>query len=128
MRVRTATALLGILVLAGCDATDEVASPDPAVQDAQQSHVADAAPIRTYEITVENLTSEGQPFTPPLVTLHRRAEDLFTVGKAASTELQEIAENGNLGPMQELLGLSRHVSSVGVGLTPPVPPANCPPP
>lgn len=84
--------------------------------------VSDAAPMESYEITIENLTSGGQPFTPPLVVLHRGAEDLFTVDRPASFELKEIAENGNLDPMLMALEENRHVSSFGVGATPPVPP------
>lgn len=122
MHARIAPALVGLLVIAGCDAMDEMTSVDRAGEALQAAHVADAAPTRTYEITVENLTTEGQPLTPPLVVLHRRAEDLFTVGEAASSELQQIAENGNLGPMLGLLEGSRHVSSKAVGATPPVPP------
>ena len=82
---------------------------------------AEAAPTETYEITVENLTSQGQPLTPPLVALHRGAANLFTVGKPASFQLKEIAENGNLAPMLGVLEASRHVSSFAVGATPPVP-------
>ncbi|NIP59713.1 MAG: hypothetical protein GWM92_15465 [Gemmatimonadetes bacterium] len=122
MRARIATAVVGLLVLTGCDAMDEMTSVDRAADQIQRSHVADAAPVRTFEIIVKNMTEEGQPFTPPLIALHRRAEDLFTVGKAASPELQQIAENGNLGPMLARLGASHHVSSSAVGATPPVPP------
>jgi hypothetical protein len=36
------------------------------------------------------------------------------IGKSASRGIQEIAENGNLGPMLERLGEGKHVSSVAV--------------
>lgn len=117
MKIRIAIAVLGVAILAGCESADEMVRPDR-----QAGHVADAAPTRTYEVTVENLTDAGQPFTPPLVALHRKAADLFTVGKPASAGLQQIAENGNLGPMLMRLENSRHVSSHTVGVTPPVPP------
>lgn len=117
MRTRIALAVLGVAVLAGCESADEMVQPER-----QASHVADAAPTRTYEVTVTNLTDQGQPFTPPLVTLHQQAEDLVTVGKAASPELQQIAENGNLSPMIGRLTASRHVSSHAVGVTDGVPP------
>ncbi len=55
-----------------------------------------------YLVTVTNLTY-GQPLTPPVVALHKRGADLFDIGRRASTELQEIAENGNLAPMLALL-------------------------
>lgn len=122
MNARTVLASLAVLALVACDPSDGVLDPGIPDNDANQAHVADAAPTRTYEITVENLTASGQPFTPPLVALHRRAADLFTVGKAASVGIREIAENGNLAPMLGRLGGSRHVSAFTVAATPPVPP------
>lgn len=56
------------------------------------------APVAIYEVTITNLT-DGQPFTPPVVAVHRQPVDVFTIGQAASVEIQEIAENGNVGPM-----------------------------
>ncbi len=68
---------------------------------------------RTYEVTIENLTpdpevdvmpgipTEGQPFTPALVATHKGSDGFFKVGKEASSGLQQIAENGILGPMYE---------------------------
>jgi len=85
-------------------------------------HLPEAAPTATYDVTIENLTSQGQPFTPPLVVLHRGGMDLFTAGEPATFELKEIAENGNLDPMLGAIGATRHVSSFAVGATPPVPP------
>lgn len=79
---------------------------------------ADASPpVATYELTIENLT-EGQPFTPPIVATHGAATDIFTVGQAASLELKEIAENGNLGPMMTLLGSDNHVFDTEVAVGP----------
>ncbi len=65
-------------------------------------------PVARYEVTITNLTG-GQPFTPPVVATHRRPLDLFEVGAAASFELKEIAENGNVTPMISLLQASKHV-------------------
>lgn len=59
-----------------------------------------AAETQTFTVTITNLT-DGQPFTPALVTTHRGNTGLFRVGSAASFELKEIAENGNLDPMVE---------------------------
>ncbi|MCI0634839.1 MAG: spondin domain-containing protein [Actinobacteria bacterium] len=67
------------------------------------------APVATYEVTVTNLT-EGQAFTPPVVATHRATVDRFDVGAAASFEVQEIAENGRLGPMLSLVQGSKHVN------------------
>lgn len=66
---------------------------------------ASAAETRTYTVTITNLT-DGQPFTPALATSHKGNTGLFRVGSAASFELKEIAENGNLGPMVERIGNS----------------------
>lgn len=78
-------------------------------------------PISTYEVTITNLTS-GQPFTPPLVATHRKSIDLFDVGQPASHEIQEIAENGNLGPAVALATGSTKVfdAQVVFGEVPPV--------
>ncbi len=59
-----------------------------------------ANPQGTYRITITNLT-DGQPLTPALVATHKGNDGLFTVGDVASFELKEIAENGNLAPMQD---------------------------
>ncbi len=79
-------------------------------------------PVATYEVTITNLT-DGQPFTPPLVAVHRKPVDVFTVGQPASVEIQEIAENGNLGPMLDALDpdTNRHVASLVAAGAPLVP-------
>jgi hypothetical protein len=66
----------------------------------------------TYEVTIENLTSSGQWFTPPVIATHRPSTGMFTVGDPASFEVKEIAENGNLGPMQDALAADKHVDEV----------------
>jgi hypothetical protein len=90
----------------------------------------------TYEVTIENRTAEtptadppaaGQWFTPPVVATHRPSTGLFTVGEPASPGVKEIAENGNLGPMQDALADDRHVDDVVVavaGSPPPLAPGN----
>ncbi len=65
-------------------------------------------PIKTYDITINNLTS-GQPLTPPVVATHRRPVKVFEVGKAASFEVKEIAENGNVMPLADALKANKHV-------------------
>lgn len=62
--------------------------------------------VRTYEVTIANLT-EGQPLTPALVTTHRGSDGLFEVGSEADFELKEIAENGNLAPMIQRVSSDR---------------------
>ncbi|MBX9704900.1 MAG: spondin domain-containing protein [Gammaproteobacteria bacterium] len=53
-------------------------------------------------VTVTNLT-RGTWFTPFLVTAHPANFKTFTLGSAASVELQHIAESGNIDPMQAIL-------------------------
>ncbi len=84
------------------------------------------ARTKSYEVTIENLTG-GQPLTPPVIATHRRATRIFKVGKAASFELKEIAENGNVMPLVDALSANRHVASVVVavaGTPPPVLPGS----
>jgi hypothetical protein len=81
------------------------------------------AETRIYTVTITNLT-KYQFLTPALVTTHKGNVDLFTVGKVASFELQEIAENGNLVPMRERIENSRDFDDLVVqtGNTGPVAP------
>ncbi|MDH3303557.1 MAG: spondin domain-containing protein, partial [Acidimicrobiia bacterium] len=104
MRKRLATALAAVALLLAMTAT---ASAEP--------------PVSTYEITITNLTS-GQPFTPPLVATHRKSIDLFDVGRPASHEIQQIAENGNLDPAVALATGSSKVfdAQVVLGEVPPL--------
>jgi hypothetical protein len=80
-----------------------------------------AADLRTYEITIYNLTG-GPPLTPPLAVTHRRAADVFEVGEAASFGVKEIAENGNLAPLVSDLEEARHVSDFVVAVAGDPPP------
>jgi hypothetical protein len=101
-------------VLAGCADSDEMLAPEGDFSSIEAAKRGQVDLARTYEVAVENLTAGGQYFTPPLIALHQGAEDFFTVGKSASLGIQEIAENGNLGPMLDRLGTSKHVSSFTV--------------
>jgi hypothetical protein len=86
---------------------------------------ASADSTATYTVTITNLT-DGQPFTPPLVASHRPSVDLYEVGEPASVAIQEIAENGNLGPAVEFATeskASKHIADAVVAL-----PADGPPP
>ncbi len=73
-----------------------------------------------YTVTIQNLTG-GQPFTPPLVVAHDPSISLWESGAAASSELQQIAENGNAEPMAALLKASSAVSSYTMGSGPVLP-------
>jgi hypothetical protein len=61
---------------------------------------------QTYAVTITNVT-QGQTFTPLLVVTHRSRVQLFETGEPASAELATIAESGNIGPMDALLGSMR---------------------
>jgi hypothetical protein len=95
------------LALGGTACQDETPSgiePQLARTEAATGRAGEAL----YRVTVHNLT-EGQPFTPPVAAVHRRAVALFEVGDAASFEVKEIAENGNIAPLVELASTNRHV-------------------
>lgn len=81
---------------------------------------ASAQEMRTYTVTIENLTS-GQPFTPPVVVAHTDQMDVFEVGQAVSTEVAQIAENGNNDPLVTLISSSDAVMDFATGDTPIMP-------
>jgi len=56
-----------------------------------------------YEVTVTNLT-RGQHFTPVVAAAHDSGVRMFYAGNEASTQLQAIAEGGDISSMVELLG------------------------
>ncbi len=82
-----------------------------------------AAPhVRTYEVTITNLTTSGQWFTPPVVATHSRGVHIFQPRQAASFELKEIAENGNLDPLIAALSADPKVYEVVVAVAGDPPP------
>lgn len=78
---------------------------------------------KTYEVTITNLTT-GQPLTPALAATHKSNTGFFRVWRPASSQLQQIAENGNLAPMRALIDGSRRFydSEVGMGQAGPIMP------
>ena len=78
---------------------------------------------KTYKVTISNLTP-GQPFTPPVLVTHSDKTGIFTVGEAASSEIQAIAENGNNAPLMTALGVDVEVHEVVGGMVPLVPANN----
>jgi len=118
MRRILVTALgLGLIVACTENPTDSIPASESTAGGplALGAATANSSATRSYEVTIYNLTG-GQPFTPPLVATHKRPADVFTVGEAASLGVKEIAENGNLGPLAEALGESKHVSDVVIAL------------
>lgn len=57
---------------------------------------------RFYEVTITNIT-KGQFFTPQLIASHSRAISLFTLGDAASPELEVLAEGGSTAEVTSVL-------------------------
>lgn len=116
MRAGILLTAVAALATGACSDAPEPMSPEVELAPAFASANAPekAADARTYEITVENLTS-GQPFTPPAAATHRGAADVFDVGEPASYGVSQIAENGNLAPLLMALEGSDDVATVLVG-------------
>ena len=78
-------------------------------------------PLRTYRVTIENL-SDGQPLSPIVAATHNGGNvRLFRVGGLASPGLEAIAEAGNEAMMAAHLAGSPYVTEVvdtGMPLTP----------
>jgi hypothetical protein len=81
---------------------------------------SNATQAKMYEVTVTNLTP-GQPITPPLLVTHSYDEGIFSVGEMASSELQQLAENGNLEPLVMMLEEKDGILDIVHGDTPLVP-------
>lgn len=78
--------------------------------------VADEVEIRIVNIT------RGQVFSPVIAWSHKRDfGPLFDFGEAASDQLREIAENGDVVPMEALLAGDGDVLDIAIG-TGPIPP------
>jgi len=110
------------LTVGACDRSDDITGSEQAAVP-QQPNLSSAfgpAGSASYDVTITNLTG-GQPLTPPLAAVHRQPVDLFNVGEAASFQLKEIAENGNLGPMLMRLQDDKHVNDVVVAAGSPPP-------
>ncbi|WP_284008961.1 spondin domain-containing protein [Haloarcula pelagica] len=75
---------------------------------------------REYRVTVANLT-RGQPFTPPAVAAHQPSVEVFAVGDEANEATQQVAENGDLGPLQNLIDDTNAIRGAAVASDPLVP-------
>lgn len=74
-----------------------------------------AGPLVKYEVTITNIT-QGQTFTPFLVTTHKSSIALFELGSPASAELEILAEGGDTGPLAGVLeGVGRAVRDIRRG-------------
>ncbi len=63
-----------------------------------------------YKVTITNIT-KGQSFTPILAATHTKKVSLFSLGEPASAELGQIAEGGNIAPLNEQLSNNRRVGT-----------------
>lgn len=75
---------------------------------------------RNYRVTVMNNTP-GQPFTPPAVAAHQPSVEVFSVGDPANEATQQLAENGDLGPLAQLIEETNAIRGAAVGEAPLVP-------
>lgn len=119
MRRTVMFALVALTATVGCDVADTTAPEIEPELDLQASHQASDV-VRSYRVTVTNLTS-SQPLTPPLVATHERGVRLYRVGRRASEGIKEIAENGNLGVLQQALTENPRVHSVVIAAGDPPP-------
>ncbi|PSQ05570.1 hypothetical protein BRC97_08935 [Halobacteriales archaeon QS_6_71_20] len=78
---------------------------------------------RRYRVTVANLTS-GQFLTPPAVAVHDPSVGVFSVGDEANEATREVAENGNLDPLAELIEGTDEIRAAAIGAEPLVPSAD----
>jgi len=105
---RALWALVSMAVVAVLVAPAVSAQTDPVAERSGYS-----APT-TYRVTIQNLT-EGQPFTPPVITSHSPVGGIFEVGQPASAGVQDVAENGGVPTLvAELESAGRSVGEVVV--------------
>lgn len=75
--------------------------------------------MHTWRVTLVNL-SETQPIAPAVIATHRKGMHIFRAGHPASPALEIMAEDGDPGPVFEMLGASPRVTdvvNVGMPLT-----------
>lgn len=71
-----------------------------------------------YEISITNIT-RGVYFTPLIAAAHDPAAHMFSLGTVASSQMQAIAEGGNIQPMSDLLNSIGAQVGAGDGLLAP---------
>ncbi len=118
-----ATAATLSLLLVACDAENMPVAPDAEVDGPEALADYGKSATRTYEVTIYNLT-KGQPFTPPVLASHNRRTKIFRKGRKASYGVQQVAENGNNGPLVESLQDNPKVHAVTQGAAPIMPGAS----
>jgi hypothetical protein len=80
---------------------------------------------KRWRVTVENLTPAGsQPLSPPLLAVHSRRVDVWSVGELASHAVAAIAEDANNGPLESALDADERVLDAFTGAGGPIPPGD----
>lgn len=102
-------------------------APTTAALDNSDVNLAKSNGAAVYQVTLENMTPATVPggsqvFSPPVLASHGRFH-IFQLGRLASDELAQIAEDAVNGPMLELLGHSKRVYDVVQG-SGPIPPGS----
>jgi hypothetical protein len=77
----------------------------------------------TYEVTITNIT-KGQVFSPPVLVSHNRNVALFELGEPALHELAIVAEDGDGGPLVDLLNSLPEVADARASMAPILPGAS----
>lgn len=78
---------------------------------------------RSWQITITNLTPAGsQPLSPPLLVVHSRRADVWSLGTIATHPVAAIAEDANNAPAESALTGYPGVLSVRTGAGGPIPP------
>ncbi len=70
-----------------------------------------SASAQHWQVTITNLTS-GQTFTPIMVASHKRGVSLFTLGQPASTDMEHMAEAGDVSELEATLTANPLVKAV----------------
>jgi len=70
-----------------------------------------SADAQHFQVTITNLTM-AQSFTPIMAASHREGVTLFTLGQPASTEIEQMAEAGDLSALETTLKANPDVLSV----------------
>ncbi|MEZ5661840.1 MAG: spondin domain-containing protein [Burkholderiaceae bacterium] len=73
-----------------------------ATQPAVAATATQPAVAAQLDVTIQNLT-RGIYFTPILIGAHASGSALFTAGQPASTQIQAMAEGGDIAPLQAQL-------------------------
>ena len=78
---------------------------------------------KQWRVTVTNVASPGsQPLSPPLLVVHSRMADVWSVGEIASHGVAAIAEDANNAVLEAALAGGPGVRSASTGAGGPIPP------